>query len=91
MTMLRRNDAPEWSPRGRWLGALHGSWPLAVCRLLEGREPAVVRVLVAGVRGSSPREAGACMLVSRAGVHGTIGGGNLEWQATQAAQASRIA
>jgi xanthine dehydrogenase accessory factor len=86
MTMLRRNDAPEWSPRGRWLGALHGSWPLAVCRLLEGREPAVVRVLVAGVRGSSPREAGACMLVSRAGVHGTIGGGNLEWQATQAAQ-----
>jgi xanthine dehydrogenase accessory factor len=86
MTMLRRSDAPESAPRGRWLGALRGSWPLAVCRLLEGREAAVVRVLVAEVRGSSPREAGACMLVSRAGIHGTIGGGNLEWQAMQAAQ-----
>jgi xanthine dehydrogenase accessory factor len=86
MTMLPRRDAPDTATHGRWLGALRGSWPLAVCRLLEGREPAVVRVLVAGVRGSSPREPGACMLVSRAGIHGTIGGGNLEWQAMQAAQ-----
>jgi xanthine dehydrogenase accessory factor len=91
MTMLRRSDAPEWVPHGRWLEALHGSWPLAVCRLLEAHEPAVVRVLIAGVRGSSPREAGACMLVSRAGIHGTIGGGNLEWQATQAAQSLLLA
>ena len=86
MTMLPRSDAPDRATHGRWLGALRGSWPLAVCRLLERREPAVVRVLVAGVRGSSPREPGACMLVSRAGIHGTIGGGNLEWQAMQAAQ-----
>jgi xanthine dehydrogenase accessory factor len=86
MTMLPRSDAPDRARHGRWLGALRGSWPLAVCRLLERREPAVVRVLVAGVRGSSPREPGACMLVSRAGIHGTIGGGNLEWQAMQAAQ-----
>jgi len=91
MTMLPKSDAPESAPRGRWLGALRGSWPLAACRLLEGREPAVVRVLIAAVRGSSPREPGACMLVSRAGIQGTIGGGNLEWQAMQAAQALLLA
>jgi xanthine dehydrogenase accessory factor len=31
------------------------------------------------------------MLVSRAGIHGTIGGGNLEWQAMQAAQSLLLA
>ena len=86
MRMLAREDKPESARRGRWLGSMRGSWPLAVCRLLEGREPVVVRVLIAAVRGSSPREPGACMLVSRAGIHGTIGGGNLEWQAMQAAE-----
>jgi xanthine dehydrogenase accessory factor len=91
MTLLPKSDAPERAPHGRWLAALRGSWPLAVCRLLEGHEPAVVRVLVAAVRGSSPREPGACMLVSRAGIQGTIGGGNLEWQAMQAAQSLLLA
>ena len=91
MTMLPKSDALQSAARGRWLGALRGSWPLAACRLLEGREPAVVRVLVAAVRGSSPREPGACMLVSRAGIQGTIGGGNLEWQAMQAAQSLLLA
>jgi xanthine dehydrogenase accessory factor len=91
MTMLPRSDAPDSVPHGRWLGALHGSWPLAVCRLLEGREPAVVRVLLAAARGSSPREPGACMLFSRGGIQGTIGGGNLEWQATQSAQSLLLA
>ena len=86
MRMLAREDKSESARRGRWLGSMRGSWPLAVCRLLEGREPVVVRVLIAAVRGSSPREPGACMLVSRAGIHGTIGGGNLEWQAMQAAE-----
>ena len=86
MRMLAREDKPESARRGRWLGSMRGSWPLAVCRLLEGREPVVVRVLIAAVRGSSPSEPGACMLVSRAGIHGTIGGGNLEWQAMQAAE-----
>jgi len=86
MRMLAREDRPDSARRGRWLGSMRGSWPLAVCRLLEGREPVVVRVLIAAVRGSSPREPGACMLVSRAGIHGTIGGGNLEWQAMQAAE-----
>jgi xanthine dehydrogenase accessory factor len=73
--------------RGRWLDSvLHDNWPLALCRLLAARAPAVVRVLVAEVRGSAPREPGACLLVSADGSHGTIGGGNLEWQAMRAAQ-----
>jgi xanthine dehydrogenase accessory factor len=72
--------------RGHWLPAVRDNWPRAVCRLLEDRAAAVVRVLVAGVRGSAPREPGAWMLVSPTGIHGTIGGGNLEWQAMGAAQ-----
>jgi xanthine dehydrogenase accessory factor len=91
MTLLQRSDKPHSVWHGRWLGALRGNWPGAVCRLLEERESAVVRVLVAEVRGSSPREPGACMVISRAGSHGTIGGGNLEWQAMQAAQSLLLA
>jgi xanthine dehydrogenase accessory factor len=72
--------------RGRWLRALSGTWPRGVCRLLEAGEPVVTRVLIAEVRGSAPREPGACMLISQSGTYGTIGGGNLEWQAMQAAQ-----
>ncbi len=49
-------------------------------------EPAVVRVLLAGVRGSAPREPGAGMLVSDGGIEGSIGGGQLEWQAMLAAR-----
>jgi xanthine dehydrogenase accessory factor len=41
---------------------------------------AMVRVVVAAVRGSAPREAGACMLVGADNVTGTIGGGHLEWK-----------
>ncbi|WP_415182914.1 xanthine dehydrogenase accessory protein XdhC [Phaeovulum sp.] len=40
-----------------------------------------VRVLVAETRGSTPREAGAAMLVWGEGIEGTIGGGTLEWEA----------
>lgn len=46
--------------------------------LAAGR--AMVRVVVAAVRGSAPREAGACMLVGEGSVVGTIGGGHLEWK-----------
>ena len=49
----------------------------------------VVRVLVATVRGSTPREAGASMLVWPGGQSGTIGGGALEWQAAARARACR--
>jgi xanthine dehydrogenase accessory factor len=55
-------------------------WPSAALSLLE-REPSVVRVIVASVRGSAPREPGACMLVDAQGLIGTIGGGNLEQNA----------
>ncbi len=46
----------------------------------------VVRVVVAEVKGSAPREVGASMLVWRDGFSGTIGGGELEWQAIRAAR-----
>lgn len=45
-------------------------------------EGAAALVTVAAVEGSSPREAGARMVVRPSGgFHGTIGGGTLEWQA----------
>ncbi|MBC6438793.1 MAG: xanthine dehydrogenase accessory protein XdhC [Rhodobacteraceae bacterium] len=40
-----------------------------------------IRVTVAAVQGSAPREAGAAMLVRTDGIEGTIGGGALEWEA----------
>ena len=40
----------------------------------------VMLVSVATIRGSTPREAGAFMLIGKDGVSGTIGGGNLEHQ-----------
>ena len=42
------------------------------------RDGACVLVTVARARGSTPREAGAKMVVTRDGAIGTIGGGNLE-------------
>ena len=46
----------------------------------------LVRIVVASVRGSAPREAGACMLVSEATSSGTIGGGRLELTAIESAR-----
>ncbi len=46
----------------------------------------VVRVVIAGIKGSSPREVGASMLVWKDGQSGTIGGGTLEYQAAEAAR-----
>lgn len=48
---------------------------------------AVVRVVVAEVKGSAPREVGAAMLVWPDGQSGTIGGGTLEYDATLEARA----
>ncbi|MEE4348503.1 MAG: xanthine dehydrogenase accessory protein XdhC [Paracoccaceae bacterium] len=50
------------------------------------RHGRVTRVVIAQVRGSSPREVGAAMLVWPEGQAGTIGGGALEHQAAQAAR-----
>lgn len=47
----------------------------------------VVRVVVAEVKGSAPREVGAAMLVWRDGQSGTIGGGTLEYDAALDARA----
>lgn len=46
----------------------------------------VARVVVAGVAGSAPREAGAAMLIWEDGQAGTIGGGALEWEAAARAR-----
>lgn len=48
---------------------------------------AVVRVVVAEVAGSAPREAGAAMVVWASGQDGTIGGGALEFEAAARARA----
>jgi len=50
------------------------------------RHGKVTRVVVAGLRGSSPREVGAAMLVWESGQSGTIGGGALEFEAVCAAR-----
>ena len=57
-----------------------------LARVLAARGT-VARVVVAGTRGSVPREAGAEMLVWADGQDGTIGGGALEWEAARAARA----
>ena len=89
MRLARRQINASQNAAGQgavgWLQPLH-DWPHA---LLQGllRESAVVRVVVAGVRGSAPREVGACMLIGRHSQLGTIGGGRLEWEALAAARA----
>jgi xanthine dehydrogenase accessory factor len=45
---------------------------------------AVTRVVIADIKGSSPREIGASMLLWPGGQSGSIGGGALEYQASQA-------
>jgi len=52
----------------------------------DAGEPAI-RVRLTGVRGSSPREAGAEMFVSASGLCDTIGGGQLEYMAIDKARA----
>ena len=54
-------------------------------RSLQGAGERAVLVTVAGVRGSTPRETGAKMLVCENETLGTIGGGELEYQSTQIA------
>ena len=50
------------------------------------RGDAAVLVTVAATRGSTPREAGARMLVALNAVCGTVGGGRLEFEAVKAAR-----
>lgn len=77
-----RLEGPGDAP---WLQPLR-DWPMIVVHSLQ-RHPAVVRIVMASVQGSAPREAGVCMLVSEGSIHGTVGGGQLEWQALTLARA----
>lgn len=52
---------------------------------LNAAGDAAVLVTVAGIRGSAPREVGAKMIVTATETIGTIGGGQLEYQATRIA------
>ncbi|TVR07841.1 MAG: hypothetical protein EA385_11580 [Salinarimonadaceae bacterium] len=53
------------------------------------RDGAAALVRVHAVRGSAPRDVGACMAVRPDGAfHGTIGGGSLEWEALADARAA---
>jgi xanthine dehydrogenase accessory factor len=61
-----------------WLATLHDA--------LAAKPQPIVRVVVAATRGSAPRDAGACMLVSAEREWGSIGGGHLEHVATQTAR-----
>lgn len=60
------------------LKALASQW-------VEQHTPALW-IQVQSVKGSTPRDSKACMLVTHGEVVGTIGGGHLEWQAIALAQ-----
>ena len=56
------------------------NWVQTLQRLQQQGIPAVM-VTVASTIGSTPREPGAKMIVTSEQMYGTIGGGNLEYQA----------
>ncbi len=62
------------------------SFDLEALRTAVAVHGPVVRVVVAEIAGSSPREPGAAMIVWGDGQSGTIGGGALEYQATATAR-----
>ena len=61
------------------------AWMQETLGFLRAGNPAVV-VHVAEIRGSAPREAGACMVVTADDFAGTIGGGQLEYDAQRHAR-----
>ncbi len=61
------------------------NWVDRLLRLQQQRIPAVM-VTVASTVGSTPREPGAKMIVTRDALYGTIGGGNLEHKACSIAR-----
>jgi xanthine dehydrogenase accessory factor len=61
------------------------AWLEALVAAERDNLPAVLVTLLAA-KGSTPREAGAKMVVSADGLAGTIGGGNLEYQCEAAAR-----
>ena len=65
-------------------------WLETLCDLAD-RGLGAVLVTVIRAEGSAPREPGARMIVTRNAVHGTVGGGRLEFEATAAARATLAA
>ncbi|MDO9337860.1 MAG: xanthine dehydrogenase accessory protein XdhC [Caulobacter sp.] len=61
------------------------TWATQALKTLTRGEPLALITVVAA-EGSTPREAGTRMLVTPLGQSGTIGGGNLEYRATQQAR-----
>jgi xanthine dehydrogenase accessory factor len=61
-------------------------WIATLAELDRAGESAVLVTVVTAL-GSTPREAGTKMVVTAHGLHGTIGGGQLEYEATEAARA----
>jgi xanthine dehydrogenase accessory factor len=84
MPALLSPATADCTPRGHWLEPLQ-DWPAAAIRSVQATG-SVVRIMIASVRGSAPREAGTSMLVDRSSIVGTIGGGQLEWSAIAAAR-----
>lgn len=64
------------------------SFDAAALRAAVAAHGPVARVVVAAADGSTPREAGAAMLVWAEGQSGTIGGGALEFAAAERARAA---
>lgn len=63
------------------------SFDLEALRAAVSKHGRVVRVVIAAIKGSSPREVGASMLVWDGGQSGTIGGGALEFEMAREARA----
>lgn len=59
----------------------------AALRSFLSASPSLALVEVSEAKGSTPREQGAWMLVSPSSIHGTIGGGQLEFMAIDRARA----
>ena len=68
----------------QWIFAVN-NWIQQLQQLLQ-QEERVVIVTVASVKGSTPREPGARMLVSASEISNTIGGGHLELKSIQIAR-----
>ncbi len=62
------------------------AWPEELAALVEAGIPAAL-VTVASIKGSTPREAGAAVIVTERELFGTIGGGRLEYRAARLARA----
>ena len=61
------------------------AWITDLAHAVKAGERALI-VTVAHTAGSTPREAGATMIVTTAAIHGTIGGGHLEFEALRIAR-----